>query len=294
MDADDPGRRPDDRPDDARARGRLMLVAALALGLVVGAVVGGLGGGGGVLTVPALVHVLGQDARDATTSSVVIVGITAAAGAVARARGGGIDRRTGTALGAVGIPASYLGTLLNRHVGQPVLLLAFAALTLVAATAMLLDARSPSGPDSDAPATGGRGSALGTRRRADRAQLLRTLVAIVLCGAAVGFLTGFLGVGGGFLVVPALVIALRMPMGLAIGTSLLVIALNSVSAFASRLGDLHLDWQVVAPFTLAAVAGTLVGRRVADRLSSAVLTRAFAALLVAVGLLVGVQSLIAL
>jgi hypothetical protein len=270
-----------------------MLVAALALGLVVGAVVGGLGGGGGVLAVPALVHVLGQDARDATTSSVVIVGITAAAGALARARGGGIDWRTGTALGAVGIPASFLGTLLNRHVAQPVLLLAFAALTLVAATAMLLDSRSPHEP-GDGPATGGRGSALGTRRRTGRAQLLRTLVAIVLCGAAVGFLTGFLGVGGGFLVVPALVIALRMPMGLAIGTSLVVIVLNSVSAFASRLGDLHLDWHVIVPFTVAAVAGTLVGRRVADRLSGAVLTRAFAALLVAVGLFVGVQSLIAL
>jgi hypothetical protein len=156
---------------------------------------------------------------------------------------------------------------------------------------MLLDARSPHGPDPD---TGGRGSAVGTRRRTDRAQLLRTLVAIVLCGAAVGFLTGFLGVGGGFLVVPALVIALRMPMGLAIGTSLVVIVLNSVSAFASRLGDLHLDWQVVVPFTLAAVAGTLVGRRVADRLSGAVLTRAFAALLVAVGVFVGAQSLAAL
>lgn len=272
-----------------------MLVAALALGLVVGAVVGGLGGGGGVLTVPALVHVLGQDARDATTSSVVIVGITAAAGAVARVRGGGIDWRTGTALGAVGIPASYLGTLLNRDVGQPVLLLAFAALTLVAATAMLLDARSPHGPGSgDGAATGGGGSALDTRRHADRAQLLATLATIVLCGAAVGFLTGFLGVGGGFLVVPALVIALRMPMSLATGTSLLVIALNSVSAFASRLGDLQLDWHVVAPFTLAAVAGTLVGRRVADRLSGATLTRAFAALLVAVGVFVGAQSLIAL
>ncbi len=277
-----------------------MLLAALALGLVVGAVVGGLGGGGGVLTVPALVYVLGQNAQDATTSSVIIVGITAAVGAIARIRGRGIDWRTGIALGTVGIPAAYLGTLLNRHVSQPVLLLAFAALTIVAAAAMLLDARSthsssdPDADDSPANSSGGAGTALETRRHADRSQLLSTLAKVVLCGASVGFLTGFLGVGGGFLVVPALVIVLRMPMATAIGTSLFVIVLNSISSVASRLGTMNLDWHVIAPFTIAAVVGTLIGKRVADKLSGATLTNAFAVMLVAVGIFVGVQSLIAL
>lgn len=115
-----------------------------------------------------------------------------------------------------------------------------------------------------------------------------------MCVAAVGFLTGFLGVGGGFLVVPALVVVLRMPMALAVGTSQLVIALNSVSSVVSRLGALHLDWHVVAPFTVAAVVGTFLGKRVADRLTGAALTRAFAVMLVLVGLFVGAQSVIAL
>ena len=275
------------------------MVAALALGLVVGVVVGGLGGGGGVLTVPSLVYVLGQTAHDATTSSVLIVGITAAVGAVARMRGGGVDWRTGIALGVVGIPAAYLGTLLNRHVGQPVLLLAFAALTLVVAAAMLLDARgsgSPADPRTadigPAAGSGGTGNALATRPDVDRR--LAVVVKVVLCGAAVGFLTGFLGVGGGFVVVPALVIVLRMPMTPAIGTSLLVIVLNALSSVVSRFGSMHIDWHVVMPFTLAAVVGTLVGKRIADRLSGATLANAFAVMLAVVGIAVGVQSLVAL
>ena len=117
---------------------------------------------------------------------------------------------------------------------------------------------------------------------------------MVVCGVAVGFLTGFLGVGGGFLVVPALVIALRMPMTLAVGTSLLIIAMNSASSLVSRLGVAHPDWRVVAPFTVAAVAGALIGKRVGERLSAATLTTSFAVLLLLVGLAVGVQSTLAL
>jgi uncharacterized membrane protein YfcA len=276
-----------------------MLALAAALGLVMGVVIGGLGGGGGVLTVPALVYVLGQGAQAATTSSVIIVGIAAAVGAVARIRGAGVDWRNGIALGVVGIPAAYWGTLLNRHVGQPVLLLAFAGLTVVAAVAMLLNARGsdelPEAEESDRSNSGARTrSALVTLSRTDRSQLVLTVLKVIACGAAVGFLTGFLGVGGGFLVIPVLVIAFRMPMALAIGTSLLVIVLNSISSVVSRFGEMHLDWRVIAPFTIAAVVGTLIGKRVADKLSGAALTRSFAVMLLAVGIFVAVESLVAL
>ena len=125
-----------------------------------------------------------------------------------------------------------------------------------------------------------------------RRRVLVRVGTVVGCGAAVGFLTGFLGVGGGFLVLPVLVIALRMPLGTAIATSLLIMVLNSVAAVASRFGDLALDWAVVVPFTLASIAGTLLGRRLADRLSGAVLTRTFAILLLMIGIFVGVESLL--
>lgn len=298
-----------------------MLALAAALGLVMGAVIGGLGGGGGVLTVPALVYVMGLSAQDATTASVVVVGITATAGVLARVRTGGVDWRTGLVFGVVGIPAAWLGTMLNDRASQPILLLAFAGLTLVAAAAMLVHARSTRRaagrdtiPDHDraesidesldechdalqAPAVesdaGVRSASIVTRTHGAHAALV-TAAKVALGGAAVGFLTGFLGVGGGFLVVPALVIMLRMRMTLAIGTSLLIIALNSVSSMISRIGVAHLDWRIIVPFTLGAVTGTLVGKRVADRLPGHTLGIAFAWLLVAVGLFVGIQNLLAL
>lgn len=271
-----------------------MLVAAAALGLVVGVVVGGLGGGGGVLAVPALVYVLGQTAQGATASSVVIVGITAAAGVLARVRGHGVDWRTAVAFGIVGIPAAYLGTLLNHRVAEPVLLLAFAGLTLGSAAAMLLDARGGHGADAPVePAPAGT-SATAVATRARYRRLAATTGKVLVCGAFVGFLTGFLGVGGGFLVVPALVIVLGMPMSLAVGTSLLIIVLNALAAVASRIGVVHLDWHVVVPFTIAAVAGTFAGKRVADRISGDTLERVFAGMLAVVGLFVGIQSVVAL
>jgi uncharacterized protein len=261
-------------------------IIAAGLGIVVGLVIGGLGGGGGVLTVPALVYVLGQSAHDATTGSVLIVGVTSLVGAIARIRERDVAWRTGIAFGVVGIPAAYLGTLANRHVGQPVLLMAFACLTLTAAAAMLW--RSDEGPD-ELSEPGGAGTAVVVRHG-----IAALTAKIVTCGVAVGFLTGFLGVGGGFLVVPALVLVLRMPMSLAIGTSLFIIVLNAVSSLLSRTGDLHLHWQVIAPFTVAAIAASLVAKRVSRCLSGTTLARAFAVVVGVVGLFVAVESVVAL
>jgi uncharacterized membrane protein YfcA len=262
----------------------LIMWGTAAIGLVIGLVVGAFGGGGGVLTVPVLVYLLGQSAQAATASSVVIVGCTAVVGVLARLRAGTIAWRTGLAFGAAGIPAAYLGSVLNQHVTGQVVLLAFAGVTLVAAAAMLLGGGDPE-PAEDATATSAGSGALLTRPRTG------TAVRVVGCGAAVGFLTGFLGVGGGFLVVPALVLVLRLPMVAAIGTSLVILSVNAVAALASRAGLAQLDWPVVLPFALAAVLGTLAGKSVSDRLSSAMLTRAFGVLLGLVGAFVAVESL---
>ena len=260
------------------------MVVAAGLGLLIGLVIGGLGGGGGVLTVPLLVYVLGQSAQEATTGSVVIVGVTAVAGVLARLRSGSVRWRTGVALGAAGIPAAALGTLLNQRVAEPVLLLSFAALTVLAAIALIVDA----GPDPDPPPVTAEAGSVAVRTRTSPG-------VVVGCGLVIGFLTGFLGVGGGFLLVPALVIVLRMPMLAAVGTSLLVIVVNSVSAFAVRLGSAaELDWAVLAPFTVAAVLASVVGRQVAGRFCGATLTRVFAGMLLAVGGFVAVESVLAL
>jgi uncharacterized protein len=270
-----------------------MPFGAAALGLLIGVVIGGLGGGGGVLTVPALVYLLGQDPQHATTGSVLIVGTAAAVGVLSRLRSGAIDWRTGIAFGVVGLPSTYLGTVLNRTVAEAVLLSSFAGLTVLAAIAMLLDSRgTTSDPATPSPPATEAGRWVDTRAATARRQMVAA-AKIGGGGAAVGLLTGFLGVGGGFLVVPVLVIALRQPMSRAIGTSLLVILLNSVSAMTARLPGLQLDWTVVAPFGLAAVAGTLIGRLGAKRLTSHTLSRAFAVLLLCVGAAVGVESVLA-
>ena len=270
------------------------MLAAAALGLLIGVVLGGLGGGGGVLTVPALVYLLDQPAQEATTSSVVVVGISAVAGVLARARSGSVDWRTALEFGLAGVPAALLGTLLNRHVAEPVLLLSFAATTLVAAALMLAAPPRPD-PDVNVPPSAstprdGPSAALAARPR----QGARRAVPVVACGLVVGFLTGFLGVGGGFLVVPALVIALRMPMVVAIGTSLAIITINALASFVPRVAAADLDWALLLPFTLAAVLGTFLGKRVADQLSGSTLRRAFAVMLILVGVAVAVESLVSL
>jgi uncharacterized membrane protein YfcA len=281
-----------------------LIAGAIGLGLLIGLTLGALGGGGSVLTVPALVYVLGLSAQEATTASLVIVGVTAAAGSIGHARSGHTRWGAGVLLAAAGVPASLLGTALNQRVDPDVLLLSFAALMLVAAVGMLVRSRSSSrGAPSpaDEPEPAGDAATSGgtlTAARPASARRSRTRVGhalrLAVAGLGVGFLTGFLGVGGGFVVVPVLLVLLSTPMPVAVGTSLLVISLNSAVALAARAGSGDFAWGVIVPFTVAAVAGSLAGKRVADRVSPNKLTVAFAVLLVAVAVYVAVRAVLGL
>jgi len=272
----------------------MTLAWALLLGVAIGLSLGALGGGGSILTVPALVYVLGEPARAATTGSLVIVGVTALISALGHARAGNVRWGPGLTFGAIGVVSSVFGTQLNKRIDANLLLLAFAALMLVAAGAMLRRARArrpaPPAPPERRPA-GPAGVQTLARpapapARTDRARALR----VALAGLVVGFLTGFLGVGGGFIVVPALVMSLGYPMPIAVGTSLLVIGINSFASLAERAGSASFHWSVIVPFTLAAIAGLFLGRGLAGRVSATSLTRAFAGLLIAVGLYVAIRS----
>jgi uncharacterized membrane protein YfcA len=270
-----------------------MLLGAFALGVLIGLSLGALGGGGSILTVPALVFVLGLTAQQATAGSLVIVGITAAIASIGHARAGNTRWGRGATLALVGVPASILGSKLNRDVNPDVLLLAFAALMVVAAVGMLLRAKPtpPTATPDQQPGSGSGSTVIRTReQRTIAPPAITTAVRILAAGLGIGFLTGFLGVGGGFIIVPVLVVLLRYDMPIAVGTSLLVIALNSAVALVARLGHGGLVWHVVVPFTLAAVAGSLGGTRLADRIDPASLTRAFAVLLLVVAAYVGIQA----
>jgi uncharacterized membrane protein YfcA len=260
----------------------VIVAATLGLGLVIGLSLGALGGGGSILTVPALVYVIGQDARAATTSSLFIVGITSVIAALGHARSGRVRWGVGVAFGVTGIAAGFAGTAANRLVDPDVLLLAFAAVIVVAAVGMLANSRG----EEHTPQEGEPSQPAGwTPGRIGR---------IVTAGLLVGFMTGFFGVGGGFVIVPALALALGMSMPQAVATSLVVISINSAGALLARAGTAHFDWAMIVPFTLAAVAGSFGGKVVADRVSGAALTRAFAVLLIAVALYTATSSLISL
>ncbi|MDP3711305.1 MAG: sulfite exporter TauE/SafE family protein [Mycobacteriales bacterium] len=270
-----------------------MILAAVALGLLIGLALGALGGGGSILTVPALVYALGLSAQEATTASLVIVGMTAATGSVSHARSGQTRWGSGVLLALLGVPAAVLGTQLNRAVDPDALLLCFAVVMLLAASGMLARARAvvrAGGADSPRePAPGATTAEVAAER--SRTDLAWRLAA---AGLGIGFLNGFLGVGGGFVVVPVLVVLLHMPMPSAVGTSLLVIAVNSAVALVARAGHGSFAWSVIVPFTLAAIAGSLAGKRVADRLRAITLTRSFAALLVVVAAYVAIKAVPAL
>jgi len=248
-----------------------MLTVAIPAGLLIGLSLGALGGGGSILTVPALVYLLHQEPHAATTGSLLIVGITALAGMIAHRRAGRVRFAQGITFGVLGVAGSYAGTRLSAHIAPDLLLTMFAVLMLAAAGAMLRRRRDPDGRTAPAP------------RWRHPSRAVSGGVRVVAAATAVGLLTGFFGVGGGFVIVPALVLALGFDMPAAVGTSLLVIAINSAAALAARFGGhVHLDWPLLAVFTAAALAGTFAGNRVASRADASRLTAAFAVLLAAV------------
>ncbi len=267
-----------------------MSLLVIPLGLIIGLSLGALGGGGSILTVPALVFALGQDPRTATTSSLVIVGLTALIAVVPHARGGRVRLVQGLVFGALGTVGSIVGSALVVRVEPQILLVAFALLMLVVATLMVLRSRRPT-KTNEAPATGTAATPLFTLHPVTVAWA--PVAKILATATAVGLLTGFFGVGGGFILVPALVLVLRFPMPLAVGTSLVVIAVNSATALATRIGtgSSQLDWALIGVFTAAAVAGSLVGGRITSRVEPHHLTRAFAILLAVVAVYTAVRSI---
>jgi uncharacterized protein len=254
-----------------------MLSIAVAAGLLIGVLLGALGGGGSILTVPVLVYLLHQEPHAATAGSLLIVGITAAAGTIAHWRTGRVRLAPGIASGVLGVAGSYAGTRLSSSVPPDLLISLFAGLMLAAAAAAMLRRR--------------RGTA-GLDERAGGSTALRRALTIIAAATGLGLLTGFFGVGGGFVIVPALVLLLGFDMPAAVGTSLLVIAINSAAALVARLGGpVSLDWTLLAVFTAAALAGVLAGNRVASRVDASRLSTAFTVLLIAVAAYLLARSL---
>ena len=266
---------------------------ASPLGFLIGVSLGALGGGGSILAVPVLVFGAGQDPSAATTTSLVVVGVASLIGAYGHWRDGRVRVTQGLMFGFVGIAGSLAGSGVNRRLDGDVLLLGFAGLILVAAWRIVVGCPSCT-RSGEASAIERDGVADGVIKTDPRTITVGRVVKLVAAGTLVGFLTGLFGVGGGFVIVPALALVLEFPMGVAIGTSLLVIAVNTSVALAARAGAGSIDWGTTLVFTVAATAGVGAGKRVADRVEPQSLQRAFAALLVVLALYTGIRALLAI
>ena len=235
---------------------------AIPLGLATGGLLGTLGAGGSVLTVPALVYLLGQPVGPATTASLAIVAANAAVGAAGNWQAGTLDARLAAGFAGSSIGGALVGSHLNRLADGSTILFLLALVMLASAWSIWRGLRIDQGR-----------AAVG---RAARIALVAGL------GLATGVMTGFFGVGGGFLIVPVLVLLLGVPLRVAIGTSLLIIAVTAFAGLAGHLAGGSVDWPITIAFGAAGMVGAWAGARWGRRLSSERLQRLFALMLVAV------------
>ncbi|MDY6998738.1 MAG: sulfite exporter TauE/SafE family protein [Actinomycetota bacterium] len=254
----------------------MTIVVALSFGALIGVLLGLLGGGGSILAVPALVYAVGLDMREAIPVSLLVVGLASAVGVIPRIRAGQVQWRLAAVFAAAGIPATFAGTAISTRMPQNALLIGFAAVMVMAGARMLSDTAS-TGTACD----NGDGG-IDWRRCTPRS---------VPAGAAVGLLTGLFGVGGGFLIIPALVIALGVDMTIAVGTSLLIIVVNSAAGLLSHLHGLQIDWAVTAAFAGAATVCSLIAGALATGLDTRRLQRWFAYLVFTVATFVLVDTI---
>lgn len=241
----------------------IQLLIGLFLSGLIGLSLGLIGGGGSIITVPVLVYVIGIEAHEAIGMSLAVVGATSLIGSFFHYRRGNMEMKTGILFGVTGIIGALAGSPLTKLFSPSALLLVFALLMLIIAIVMLRRGKS--------------NKPVQANETPHQPQIRKA----VLAGFGVGLLTGFLGVGGGFLIVPALVMFGGLPMKKAVGTSLFVIFLNCAAGLVGHAGGNHFDWRLTALVTLLAVAGTIGGTLLSHRIAAGKLQTGFAAFVLA-------------
>jgi len=245
-----------------------VFILGLVLSAAIGLSLGLIGGGGSILTVPILVYFLGVGPHEAVAMSLAVVGATSLFGSYLHWKKDNVDMRSGLVFGASGVIGAFIGSPLTRLVSPGVLLLIFGVMMLVVAVSMLW------------------------RRKHAGDEAVRRLhpVKALLAGLGVGILTGFLGVGGGFLIVPALVLFGGLGIKKAVGTSLLVIFLNCVAGLAGHMGFEAFDWRLTILVMSLAVGGVAAGTVLSHRLAAQSLQRTFAVLVLVVAVFLIVKN----
>jgi uncharacterized membrane protein YfcA len=242
-----------------------MPLLAMVLTLLVGLSLGLFGGGGSILTVPILLYVLAVPAKQAIVMSLFIVSGASLVAMLGHARAGRVAWRMAAWFALASMPASYLAGLAAQHMAGSWQLAGFSAVMLLTGGAML-------------------------RPRCERVDATPSPLKALAAGTAVGALTGLLGVGGGFLIVPALAMFTGLTMPCAVGTSLLVIALNAAAGFVAQVGHTQLDFTFLTMLTVLAALGTVLGTALARRLAPAQLRRGFGLFVLATGAVVALEQ----
>ncbi|WIV44722.1 sulfite exporter TauE/SafE family protein [Glutamicibacter nicotianae] len=248
----------------------LTLALTLLLSVLIGISLGLLGGGGSILTVPILTYVAGMNPKEAIAASLFVVGATSAVSAVTHARKKRVKWRTGLVFGAAGMAGAFGGGLLGGHIPGTILMIAFALMMVATSLAMIRGRKNHTtvAHDGELP-----------------------VLKVILEGLVVGLVTGLVGAGGGFLVVPALALLGGLSMPVAVGTSLVVIAMKSFAGLGGYLTTVSLDWTLVGGVTAAAILGSFLGARLAGRIPEAALRKGFGFFVLAMGVFVLVQEL---
>ncbi|MDV3131339.1 sulfite exporter TauE/SafE family protein [Mycobacterium sp. 29Ha] len=231
-----------------------MMALTVALAVLVGLSLGLLGGGGSILTVPLLAYVGGLDTKQAIASSLLVVGVTSAVGAIAHGRAGRVRWGVTLPFGAAAMTGALGGGVVARFIPGTALLISLAVIMIAAGGAMLRGRRNTNACDE-------------VRRV--------PLVKMAVLGVAVGGVSGLVGAGGGFLLVPALAVLAGLPMAAAVGTSLVVIAMQSFAGLTGHLASGHVDWPLAAMVTAAAVVGALIGARLSGAVDADALRTLF-------------------
>lgn len=232
-----------------------MTIIALLLSTLIGVALGLLGGGGSILTTPILIYALGVETKPAIATSLIVVGVTSIAGVIQHARAGNVVWRTGLTFGLAGMAGAYAGGFVANWFSDTVLMVLFGLMMLATSVAMF---RGRKEPDPHAAAHD------------------HPLWKVIVEGVLVGVVTGLVGAGGGFLVVPALALLGGLPMKKAVGTSLMVIAMKSFAGYAGHAAHVEIDLGLAAMVSTAAVLGSFAGSALAGSIPPATLRRGFA------------------
>lgn len=262
-----------------------MDILAILAGLATGMVLGLFGSGGSIIALPALMYLLQVDPKSAIAMSLGVVAVTATVSALDNWRRGLVDPRVALVFGLFGVGGTFAGARLGVVTPVAIQLGLFALVMYAAAWRMLKPARLLApvavGADGGTVALGG-----------CRDFFSPCMGHIALHGIAVGVLTGLVGVGGGFLIVPALVLLSGIPMKTAVGTSLAIVAAKSYAGFAGYMGAVPVDWALMGSFTVVTVIGSFVGAHFSARISQDALKKAFAWFLVVVATYILFKSVI--